>query len=69
MKVSPAMVRKLFQFVGLALVVAASASVAHAQTASGSSGAAPEIDPGSVMSALTLLTGGVLMMTDKFRSK
>jgi hypothetical protein len=64
------MVRKLFQFAGLALVVVATASVAQAQSASGgSSGAAPEIDPGSVMSALTLLTGGVLMMTDKFRSK
>jgi hypothetical protein len=67
------MVRKLFQFAGLALVMAATATVAHAQSASGgsggSSGAAPEIDPGSVMSALTLLTGGVLMITDKFRSK
>ncbi len=70
------MVRKLFQFAGLALIMAATATVAHAQTASGgssggsgSSGAAPEIDPGSVMSALTLLTGGVLMITDKFRSK
>ena len=53
---------------GLALVVSASASLAQAQTASGSSGvAAPEIDPGSVMSALTLLTGGVLMITDKCR--
>jgi hypothetical protein len=65
------MVRKFFQFVGLALVVAATATVAHAQTASGStvSGDTPEIDPSSVMSALTLLTGGVLMITDKFRSK
>jgi hypothetical protein len=64
------MVRKFFQFAGLALIFAATATVANAQTASGSSaGAAPEIDPGSVMSALTLLCGGVLMMTDKFRSK
>jgi hypothetical protein len=73
-KVSFNMVRKLFQFAGLALVMAATATVAHAQSASGgssggSSGAAPEIDPGSVMAALTLLTGGVLMITDKFRSK
>jgi hypothetical protein len=66
------MVRKMFQFAGLALVFAATATVAHAQTASGSSGssgAAPEIDPGSMASALTLLCGGVLMMTDKLRGK
>ena len=63
------MVRKFFQFVGLALVVSASATVAHAQSASTSGGAAPEIDAGSMISALTLLTGGVLMITDKFRSK
>ncbi len=43
------MVRKFFQFAGLALVFAATATVAHAQTASGgSAGAAPEIDPGSM---------------------
>ncbi len=64
------MVRKFFQFAGLSLVFAATATVAHAQSASGSSGgAAPEIDAGSMISALTLLTGGVLMITDKFRSK
>ena len=62
---------KSVKFVGLALVVAASATMAHAQSASGgaSGGAAPEIDAGSMISALTLLTGGVLMITDKFRSK
>jgi hypothetical protein len=63
---------KSVKFAGLALVVAASATMAHAQSASGGSGggsggAAPEIDAGSMMSALTLLTGGVLMITDKFR--
>jgi hypothetical protein len=60
---------KSVKLAGLALVVAASAGLAHAQTASGGSsgGAAPEIDPGSMLSALTLLTGGVLMITDKFR--
>ena len=64
------MVRKAIQFAGLALVFAATATVAHAQTASGTSaGAAPEIDAGSMISALTLLTGGVLMITDKFRGK
>ena len=63
------MVRKFFQFAGLALVFAATATVANAQSASTSGGAAPEIDPGSVASALTLLCGGVLMMTDKLRGK
>ncbi len=61
---------KSVKFAGLALVLAASATVAHAQSASsggGSGGAAPEIDAGSMISALTLLTGGVLMITDKFR--
>jgi hypothetical protein len=62
------MVRKLFQFVGLGLVLAASATAAHAQHGgSGGAGAAPEIDAGSMISALTLLTGGVLLITDKFR--
>ncbi len=59
---------KSVKLAGLALVLGASASLAHAQSASGSSGgAAPEIDAGSMISALTLLTGGVLMITDKFR--
>ena len=63
------MVRKFFQFVGLALILGTTASVSYAQSASsgGSGGAAPEIDAGSMISALTLLTGGVLMITDKFR--
>jgi hypothetical protein len=30
---------------------------------------APEIDPGSMMSALTLLAGGTLLLTDRFRRK
>jgi hypothetical protein len=62
---------KSVKVAGLALVVAATASLAHAQTASGgssgSSGGVPEIDAGSMISALTLLTGGVLMISDKFR--
>jgi hypothetical protein len=63
------MVRNFFKFVGLVLVLGATATVANAQSASGGSsgGAAPEIDAGSMMRALTLLTGGVLMITDKFR--
>jgi hypothetical protein len=62
---------KSVKIAGLALVMAATAGLAHAQSASGgsggSAGAAPEIDAGSMISALTLLTGGVLMVTDKFR--
>ncbi|CAN5227557.1 hypothetical protein BH10PLA2_BH10PLA2_30460 [soil metagenome] len=64
------MVRKIFKFVGLALVLGTTASLAQAQSASGGSGSnggVPEIDAGSMISALTLLTGGVLMITDKFR--
>jgi hypothetical protein len=61
------MIRKLFQFVGLGLVLTVSAATAQAQSASSGAGAAPEIDAGSMISALTLLTGGVLMITDKFR--
>ncbi len=70
---------KSVKIAGLALVVAATAGLAHAQSASGgfsggsggsgSSGGVPEIDAGSMISALTLLTGGVLMISDKFRSK
>jgi hypothetical protein len=65
---------KSVKIAGLALVVATTAGFAHAQSASGgsgggSSGGVPEIDAGSMISALTLLTGGVLMISDKFRSK
>lgn len=28
----------------------------------------PEIDPGSVLSALTLLGGGVMVLTDRYRA-
>lgn len=56
---------------GLALVLAATTSVAFAQTAStgGTTSGVPEIDPGSMASAVTLLCGGVLMLTDKIRRK
>jgi hypothetical protein len=66
---------KSVKVAGLALVVAATAGLAHAQSASGgssgggSSGGVPEIDAGSMIGALTLLTGGVLMISDKFRAK
>jgi hypothetical protein len=35
----------------------------------GGGGGAPEIDPGSAFSAFTLLTGGLLLLADRFRAK
>jgi hypothetical protein len=49
---------------GLALVLAAISGVALAKY---NKDAAPEIDPGSMAGALTLLGGGLLMLTDRFR--
>lgn len=45
---------------GLALVMSALASSAHAAPV-------PEIDPGSMGSALTLLIGGAMMLTSRVR--
>jgi hypothetical protein len=53
---------------GLSLVLAACAGAAVAQSMSGGCHA-PEIDAGSLASGLTLLTGGVLLLTDRFRRK
>lgn len=47
---------------GLALLVAAMASTASAHPP-----AAPEIDPGSMGSAVTLLIGGLMLMTGRRR--
>ena len=58
---------KSVKVAGFGLVLAATAGLAHAQSASPRGGGVPEIDAGSMISALTLLTGGVLMITDKFR--
>lgn len=58
-------VRKL---VGLSLVVAAMSAGAHAG-ADCPRPAVPEIDPGSVLSALTLFSGGFLVLTDRRRGK
>ena len=49
---------------GAGLFVAALAGVARAN---GGGGGVPEIDAGSASSALTLLTGGVLLITDRVR--
>jgi hypothetical protein len=50
---------------GLALVLGAGAATAYA----GGPAPAPEIDPGSIAGALTVLTGGMLMLTDRLRKK
>jgi hypothetical protein len=62
---------KSVKLAGLALVLTASAGFAHAQSGSTSTsgGAVPEIDANSMAGALTLLCGGVLMLTDKIRWK
>jgi hypothetical protein len=51
---------------GLMLIMAAIATPAFA---GGMHCDVPEIDPGSVGSALALLTGGFLMITERFRRK
>jgi hypothetical protein len=51
---------------GLMLVLAAFPTWAFAQMA-GPCGT-PEIDPGSLATGLALVSGGVLLITDRFRS-
>lgn len=41
----------------------------HQPSCGGSGGSVPEIDPNSLYGALTLLGGGVLVLTDRFRKK
>lgn len=71
---------KSIKSVGLIMIVAATATVAYAQSASrgkpgggedggGFNGAIPELDPGSVAQAVTFLCGSVLLLTDKIRRK
>jgi hypothetical protein len=57
--------RALRVTLGLALVLGACAGTAFA----GGPLPAPEIDPGSIAGALTVLTGGMLMLTDRLRKK
>ena len=52
---------------GLTLVLVACTGVA--QASGGSFDSAPEIDPGSIKAALMLLSGGVLLVTDRFRRR
>jgi hypothetical protein len=53
------------QAVGLGLVLAALGGVARA----GNVVATPEIDAGSLLSGLTLLSGGILILTNRSRRK
>src|SRR5262249_42405652 len=54
---------------GMALVIVSVGGVALAHGGGVCGGGAPEIDPGSAMSALTLLTGGILLITDRIRRR
>jgi hypothetical protein len=54
---------------GMAWFVAAVGGVALAGPGPGGVGGAPEIDAGSAMSALTLLSGGILLITDRIRRR
>ena len=53
---------------GFALVLTALAGVVHAQTpVSSNVTKSPEIDPGSMASAMTLLMGGAFLVTGRSR--
>jgi len=53
----------------LFLLLAAAASFAFAGDPIDGAHGVPEIDAGSLASALTLLTGGVLLLTDRIRRR
>ena len=60
--------RALRRTFGLCLVMVAVASVAQGRTpAPPQPGVVPELDPGSVLSAMTMLGGGFMMITDRRR--
>ncbi len=54
--------RVALQTTGLGLVIVALSPAAQASVA-------PEIDAGSLVSGLTLLTGGILIITNRIRRK
>jgi hypothetical protein len=54
--------------VGMFLIVLGLASPAYAGYGHSHHGV-PEIDPGAIGSAMALLTGGLLMITDRFTRK
>ena len=57
----------LFLALGLALSVGAGVVLAGGPPPPGAPLTSPEIDPGSMASALTLLVGGVLLVKSRFR--
>lgn len=58
------LLRAAWKATGFALVLTALSASAHAGATP-----APEIDPGSILSALTLLGGGLMVLTDRCRAK
>ncbi len=59
------LVRGACRAAGLALVLAALCGTAEA--GAGPPKSVPEIDPGSILSAFTLLSGGLMILTDRRR--
>jgi hypothetical protein len=55
--------KTLHRILGLMIVVAGMASVANADNG------APEIDPGTASSAMTLIIGGLFLIKDRFTGK
>ena len=49
--------------------MAAMASAAQGRTPAPSPNVVPEIDPGSILSAMTMLGGGLMMITDRRRRR
>ena len=54
---------------GLALVLAAISQAASAGAGPPPTPSVPEIDAGSVLSAITLLSGGMMIIADRRRAK
>jgi len=65
---APTAFRAMRMVCGLALVMMACGGAALARGLQAPS-PVPEIDPGSIKAALTLLGGGVLLMADRFRRR
>jgi hypothetical protein len=66
MTIRPLMIAAL-KGLGLMLVLTAMAS--HANAGPPPPPSVPEVDPGSILGALTLLSGGVMLLTDRRRAK
>ena len=60
-------VQTAWKALGLALVTAAMCGTAEA--GAGPPKSVPEIDPSSILGAVTLLSGGFMILTDRRRSK